>query len=94
MNLLQTEKLFKSFGNLVVTKNIDLVVREGERHALIGPNGAGKTSLVHQIAGQLRPTSGRVLLKGVDITGQTPDTDPATRFGGQNPELAEPAVSD
>jgi branched-chain amino acid transport system ATP-binding protein len=73
MNLLQTEKLFKSFGNLVVTKNIDLVVREGERHALIGPNGAGKTSLVHQIAGQLRPTSGRVLLKGVDITGQTPD---------------------
>jgi branched-chain amino acid transport system ATP-binding protein len=71
--LLQTDKLFKSFGNLVVTKNVDLVVREGERHALIGPNGAGKTSLVHQIAGQLRPTSGRVLLKGVDITSYTPD---------------------
>ena len=73
MNLLQTESLYKAFGSLVVTKNVDLVVREGELHALIGPNGAGKTSLVHQIAGQLRPTSGRVLLKGVDITNQTPD---------------------
>jgi branched-chain amino acid transport system ATP-binding protein len=73
VNLLQTERLYKAFGNLVVTKNVDLVVREGERHALIGPNGAGKTSLVHQIAGQLLPTSGRVLLKGVDITHQTPD---------------------
>ena len=71
--LLQTDKLYKAFGNLVVTKNVDLVVREGERHALIGPNGAGKTSLVHQIAGQLRPTSGRVLLKGVDITDHAPD---------------------
>jgi hypothetical protein len=30
----------------------------------------------------------------VAVTGRTPDTDPATRFGGQNPELAEPAVSD
>jgi branched-chain amino acid transport system ATP-binding protein len=58
----------------VVTKNVNLEVREGERHALIGPNGAGKTSFVHQIAGQLRPTSGRVFLRDVDITAELPET--------------------
>ena len=55
MSLLRLDALNKAFGNLVVTKNVDLAVNEGELHALIGPNGAGKTSLVHQIAGQLQP---------------------------------------
>ena len=45
----------------------------GERHAIIGPNGAGKTSLVNQIGGQLRPSGGRILVKGTDITGWSPD---------------------
>jgi branched-chain amino acid transport system ATP-binding protein len=73
MTLLRTENLQKSFGNLVVTKNVSLTVRQGERHALIGPNGAGKTSLVHQIAGQLAPTSGRIFLRDVDITHAVPE---------------------
>jgi branched-chain amino acid transport system ATP-binding protein len=73
MTLLRTENLQKSFGNLVVTKNVSLTVRQGERHALIGPNGAGKTSLVHQIAGQLAPTSGRIFLRDVDITHALPE---------------------
>lgn len=71
--LLQLDSLYKAFGSLVVTKDVKLTVDRGERHALIGPNGAGKTSLVHQIAGQLRPTSGRILFCGEDITGATPD---------------------
>lgn len=73
MNLLRLEKLYKSFGSLVVTKDVNLTVDTGERHALIGPNGAGKTSLVHQISGQLRPTSGRILFCDEDITGASPD---------------------
>ncbi|OGA82309.1 MAG: ABC transporter ATP-binding protein [Betaproteobacteria bacterium RIFCSPLOWO2_12_FULL_66_14] len=73
MNLLRTENLTKSFGSLIVTKDVNLVVKAGERHALIGPNGAGKTSLVHQIGGQLRPTSGRIYFKDVDITGASPE---------------------
>ena len=56
-----------------MTKNVSLTVRQGERHALIGPNGAGKTSLVHQIAGQLAPTSGRIFLRDVDITHALPE---------------------
>ena len=74
MNLLRTQELYKAFGSLVVTKNVNLEVREGERHALIGPNGAGKTSFVHQLAGQLRPTSGRVFLRDVDVTDEVPET--------------------
>ncbi len=73
MDLLRTESLFKSFGSLVVTRDVNLVVKAGERHALIGPNGAGKTSLVHQVCGQLRPTSGRIFVKDVEITGETPE---------------------
>jgi len=73
MSLLAIEGLNKAFGSLVVTRNVTLSVKKGERHALIGPNGAGKTSLVHQIAGQLAPTSGRILLDGRDIVGDTPE---------------------
>jgi len=73
MTLLRTEKLHKTYGNLVVTKNVDLEVAAGQRHVIIGPNGAGKTSLVHQLTGQIRPTSGRIFFKGRDVTGTAPD---------------------
>ena len=73
MSLLRTEKLTKAFGSLVVTKDVSLAVEPGERHALIGPNGAGKTSLVHQLSGQLKPSSGRIYFHDEDITGQTPE---------------------
>ena len=71
--LLRTENLHKAFGSLVVTREVNLEVRKGQRHALIGPNGAGKTSLIHQIGGQLQPTSGRILFKNQDITGSSPE---------------------
>jgi branched-chain amino acid transport system ATP-binding protein len=57
----------------VVTNRVNLDIAAGERHAIIGPNGAGKTSLVNQIGGQLRPSSGRILVKGTDVTGWSPD---------------------
>jgi branched-chain amino acid transport system ATP-binding protein len=73
MSLLRIESLHKAFGSLVVTKNVDLTVNAGERHALIGPNGAGKTSLVHQIAGQLAPSAGHIFLRDVDVTAMPPE---------------------
>jgi len=73
MTLLKTENLCKTFGSLVVTRDVNISVAGGERHVIIGPNGAGKTSLVHQLTGQLQPTSGRVLFKGVDITDANPE---------------------
>jgi branched-chain amino acid transport system ATP-binding protein len=73
MTVLRLDRLNKSFGSLVVTDDVDLTVAPGERHVIIGPNGAGKTSLVNQIGGQLQPGSGRILLKGRDITGLSSD---------------------
>ncbi|HZC57047.1 MAG TPA: ABC transporter ATP-binding protein [Xanthobacteraceae bacterium] len=73
MSVLRLDHLNKSFGSLVVTDNVCLDIAPGERHVIIGPNGAGKTSLVNQIGGQLRPSSGSILLKDRDITGLSPD---------------------
>ena len=73
MSVLRTDHLSRSFGNLVVTNDVNLTVEAGERHVIIGPNGAGKTSLVNQIGGQLAPSSGQIFVAGVDITGRSPD---------------------
>src|SRR6202051_3633216 len=67
--VLQTDALSKRFGGIVATNNVSLIVEAGARHALIGPNGAGKTTLINLLSGVLRPTSGRILLEGEDITG-------------------------
>src|SRR5205809_3412056 len=66
--VLETRSLCKSFGALTVAQNIDFRLRPGERHALIGPNGAGKTTFVNMLMGALRPSSGRILLGGDDVT--------------------------
>ena len=58
--ILQTKDLWKAFGGLIVTKNVNLSLARGGRHALIGPNGAGKTTLINQLTGVLRPSSGSV----------------------------------
>ena len=65
---LEISGLRKSFGALAVTRDVNLVLERGARHALIGPNGAGKTTLVNLITGVLRPSAGNVLLEGEDIT--------------------------
>ena len=64
---LQTRALNKSFGGLVVARDINLSLEPGARTALIGPNGAGKTTFSNLITGILRPTSGEILLDGRDI---------------------------
>jgi branched-chain amino acid transport system ATP-binding protein len=71
--VLRTEHLSRAFGSLIVTNDVNLTVAAGERHVIIGPNGAGKTSLINQIGGQLAPSSGRIFVKGTDITGWSPN---------------------
>ncbi|HEY3893280.1 MAG TPA: ABC transporter ATP-binding protein [Bradyrhizobium sp.] len=64
--------LKKAFGGLVVTLNVSLSIRPGERRLIIGPNGAGKTTLFNQISGDMRPSSGRIRLFGADVTALAP----------------------
>ena len=64
--------LKKAFGGLVVTQDVSLAIRPGERRLMIGPNGAGKTTLFNQISGDMRPNSGQIKLFGTDITRLAP----------------------
>ena len=70
--LLQTVGLEKRFGGIVAANGVSLEVEKGARLALIGPNGAGKTTVVNLLTGVLRPTAGRILLEGADITSLEP----------------------
>jgi branched-chain amino acid transport system ATP-binding protein len=66
--VLETERLDKHFGGIIAASQVSLKLEKGARHALIGPNGAGKTTVLNLLTGILRPTAGRILLDGEDIT--------------------------
>lgn len=67
--LLAVKNLYKEFGGLVANADISVELDRGEIVGLIGPNGAGKTTLFNCIAGYYKPSSGKILFQGVDITG-------------------------
>lgn len=69
---LEIVNLHKQFGGIPATQDICLKIMPGERRLIIGPNGAGKTTLFNQIAGVFRPTSGRIMLFGRDVTRLRP----------------------
>jgi branched-chain amino acid transport system ATP-binding protein len=56
------------FGDFVALKDVSFDIRKGSVHSFIGPNGAGKTTLFNCLAGRVRPVTGRVTYRGVDIT--------------------------
>ena len=66
------EHVSRHFGGLKAVDGVNLVVQPGERRALIGPNGAGKTTLFNVISGEARPSQGRIVLFGEDITTLPP----------------------
>ncbi|HTQ81655.1 MAG TPA: ABC transporter ATP-binding protein [Pseudolabrys sp.] len=69
---LSTRRLAKSFGSLIVARDIELSLPVGARYALIGPNGAGKTTLINLMTGMLSPNAGQIFLGDDDITGLEP----------------------
>jgi ABC-type branched-subunit amino acid transport system ATPase component len=70
--VLETVALDRHFGGIIATNQVSLRVEKGARHALIGPNGAGKTTLINLLTGVLRPSAGRIMLDGQDITPLEP----------------------
>ena len=67
--LLKTELLSVRFGGLAALSNVNFAVWPGEVRAIIGPNGAGKSTFFNCLTGVLRPTSGRIIFNGDEITG-------------------------
>jgi branched-chain amino acid transport system ATP-binding protein len=77
--MLEVRGLSKSFAGFSAVTQVNLTVTEGQIAAVIGPNGAGKTTLFNLITGHLRPTAGRVVVYGRDVTGVSPHR--ICRFG-------------
>lgn len=71
--ILKTELLTVRFGGLTALSQVNFEVARDEIRAIIGPNGAGKSTFFNCLTGVLRPTSGRILFNGRDITGQPPN---------------------
>jgi len=71
----------KRFGDVVAVDGVDLDIRQGEFFSMLGPSGSGKTTCLRMIAGFERPSEGRILLHGDDVTGVPPyDRDVNTVF--------------
>ncbi len=70
--VLDVQNLSKSFGGLAAVSDVSFTVTQSELLALIGPNGAGKTTCFNMLMGQLKPSSGSVILDGETITGMAP----------------------
>jgi branched-chain amino acid transport system ATP-binding protein len=71
--VLRTEGLTIRFGGLTALDNVNFEIQHGEIRAIIGPNGAGKSTFFNCLTGVLRPSAGRILFNGDDITGLPPD---------------------
>jgi len=66
--LLSLHDVTMRFGGLTAVNGVEFAVQEGQIHSLIGPNGAGKTTIFNLISAVLRPTNGRILFDGRDLT--------------------------
>jgi branched-chain amino acid transport system ATP-binding protein len=68
--IIETQNLTKYFGALAAVDDVSIKIEAGTLHAIIGPNGAGKTTFFNLLSGNLKPTSGKVFYKSVDLTGK------------------------
>ncbi len=70
--LLEAQDATMRFGGVTAVNGVNFALREMELRCLIGPNGAGKSTFFKMLTGQLKPSAGRILLRGRDITGAEP----------------------
>jgi branched-chain amino acid transport system ATP-binding protein len=68
MSIFEGRGLTVKYGAMVALDSVDIVLEPGVVHGVIGPNGAGKSTFIDALSGRKRPSSGRVLLDGTDIT--------------------------
>ncbi len=71
-DLLTAEHVRKEFGGLVATNDIDFTIPQGSIVSLIGPNGAGKTTFFNMLTGVYKPTAGRIVFDGIDVSDKPP----------------------
>jgi branched-chain amino acid transport system ATP-binding protein len=71
-DILTAQQVRKEFGGLVAVNDVDFAIPEKAIVSLIGPNGAGKTTFFNMLTGVYKPTAGRIVFDGTDVTGKPP----------------------
>jgi branched-chain amino acid transport system ATP-binding protein len=72
VSLLRVERMSKEFGGVHAVEGLDFAIEPGAVFSIIGPNGAGKTTLINLLTGVYKPSAGRILFAGRDLTGCAP----------------------
>jgi ABC-2 type transport system ATP-binding protein len=87
--MIAVNDLVKKYGTFTAVNGVSLEVGPGEIHGFLGPNGAGKTTTIRMIAGLLKPTSGRILVNGHDLTSNPEQAKASLGFIPDRPFLYE-----
>jgi branched-chain amino acid transport system ATP-binding protein len=72
-SILQARDVSKTFGGLVAVNDVSFEIPRRSIVSIIGPNGAGKTTFFNMLTGLYKPTTGRIVFEGTDITARRPD---------------------
>ena len=83
-SMIQTVDLTKKFNDFVANDHINLDVKEQEIKCIVGENGAGKSTMMNMLYGLLQPTSGKILIRGKEVTLNSPDRK-STRLNSSHP---------
>ena len=86
MNILQAENLTKQFDGHTAVSGLNLTLRKGEIFCLLGQNGAGKTTTINLFLGFVAPSSGKALIKGVEVSAGDTET---KKFIAYIPEVVQ-----
>ena len=78
--IIELKDLTISYGNRQIVEQLNLNIQKSEICGLLGPNGAGKSSIYHSIIGLVKPTFGKIIIDGIDVTS-IPTHQRCTKFG-------------
>ena len=87
--IIEAEDVVKTFGEIKAVDHINFQVQPGEIFAFLGPNGAGKSTTINMLTTMLRPTSGKLILAGHDVTTERDSARKAFGIVFQDPALEE-----
>ncbi len=85
--ILKVENLSKNYGKFPAVKEVSFELKRGEVFGFLGPNGAGKTTTIKVCVGLLKPSTGRVLIDGFDITKEPVAAKELLGYVADNPFL-------
>lgn len=88
-NAVELQDLVKRYNELVAVNNINLTIRQGEIFGLLGPNGSGKSTTLKMLLGLVQPTSGSVMVLGLDATKEAVKVKQLVGYAPEAPRLYE-----